>query len=112
MQAVWRKYVQAMRQAGFSAGVGVYVASGLLTYGASQGAPLLAPVDLPTNACLPVQSHQRVSPRNAKASDACMPHMLERMHLYVRVSCVDACLRGLALAPKVARSTPSHCQGE
>ncbi len=85
MQAVWRNYVQAMRQAGFSAGVGVYVASGLLTYGASQGAPLLAPMDLPTTACLPVQSHQRVSPRNAKVSDACVPHMLERVNLYVRV---------------------------
>ncbi len=36
-QVVWRKYIQAMRQAGFGAGVGVYVASGLLTYGASQG---------------------------------------------------------------------------
>ena len=75
MQAVWRNYVQAMQQAGFSAGVGVYVASGLLTYGASQGAPLLAPEDLPTTACLLVQSHQRVSPCNAKVSDACMPHM-------------------------------------
>ncbi len=36
-QVVWRNYIQAMRQAGFGAEVGVYVASGLLTYGASQG---------------------------------------------------------------------------
>ncbi|KAK9827655.1 hypothetical protein WJX81_004166 [Elliptochloris bilobata] len=33
---IWHNYIQAMSQAGFSAGVGVYVASGLLTYGASQ----------------------------------------------------------------------------
>ena len=38
MQVVWNNYIQAMRQAGFSSAMGVYVASGLLTYGASQGA--------------------------------------------------------------------------
>ncbi|KAK9827681.1 hypothetical protein WJX81_007940 [Elliptochloris bilobata] len=34
--ALWHSYIQAMKQANFSAGVSVYVASGLLTYGASQ----------------------------------------------------------------------------
>ncbi len=37
VQVVWRNYIQAMRQAGFGLGVGVYVASGLLTYGANEG---------------------------------------------------------------------------
>ena len=37
LQVIWHNYIQAMRLAGFSAGVGVYVASGLLTYGARQG---------------------------------------------------------------------------
>lgn len=39
MQVIWSNYIDAMRQAGFSSGTGVYVASGLLTYGASQGNP-------------------------------------------------------------------------
>lgn len=36
-QVVWDRYVRAMQEANFSASVGMYVASGLLTYGASQG---------------------------------------------------------------------------
>lgn len=40
MQVIWNNYIHAMRQAGFSSGTGVYVASGLLTYGASQGTSL------------------------------------------------------------------------
>ena len=37
MQVIWNNYIDAMRQAGFSSSTGVFVASGLLTYGASQG---------------------------------------------------------------------------
>ena len=39
IQVVWANYVDAMKQAGFSAGQGLYIASGLLTYGANDGAP-------------------------------------------------------------------------
>ena len=35
-QAVWNAYVLSMRQAGFTAAVPMYAASGLLTYGASE----------------------------------------------------------------------------
>ena len=37
LQVVWHGYVQSMRQALFSADLGLYVASGLLTYGANDG---------------------------------------------------------------------------
>lgn len=37
LQAVWNAYVGSMRQAGFTANVPMYVASGLLTYGANDG---------------------------------------------------------------------------
>ena len=37
VQVIWDRYVRAMQEARFSESVGVYVASGLLTYGASQG---------------------------------------------------------------------------
>ena len=39
---MWANYVDAMKQAGFSAGQGLYIASGLLTYGANDGAPCLS----------------------------------------------------------------------
>lgn len=35
LQAVWAAYVASMRQAGFTDGLPMYAASGLLTYGAS-----------------------------------------------------------------------------
>ncbi len=38
MQAVWNAYVQSMRQACFTPDTPMYVASGLLTYGANNGA--------------------------------------------------------------------------
>ncbi len=62
MQVVWRNYLKAMRQAGFSAGVGVYVASGLLTYGASQGTPLLGSREHAYPWLLAAQSRQRMIP--------------------------------------------------
>ncbi len=34
---MWNAYVGSMRQAGFTANVPMYVASGLLTYGANDG---------------------------------------------------------------------------
>ncbi len=37
LQVVWHGYVQAMRQAGFTGDLVLYVASGLLTYGANEG---------------------------------------------------------------------------
>ena len=37
LQVVWHGYVQSMRQALFSPDLGLYVASGLLTYGANDG---------------------------------------------------------------------------
>ena len=37
VQVVWHGYVQAMRQAGFTGDLVLYVASGLLTYGANEG---------------------------------------------------------------------------
>ena len=46
VQVVWHNYVQAMRTAGFSQDVVLYGASGLLTYGANDGAAL---ADLHTN---------------------------------------------------------------
>lgn len=42
-QAVWNAYVGSMRQAGFTADIPMYVASGLLTYGANDGALPCAP---------------------------------------------------------------------
>ncbi len=39
-QVVWHGYVQAMRQAGFTGDLVLYVASGLLTYGANDGASI------------------------------------------------------------------------
>ena len=44
LQVVWHGYVQAMRQAGFSGDLVLYVASGLLTYGANEGAPQMPPI--------------------------------------------------------------------
>ena len=38
-QVVWRGYVQSMLQAGFTSELVLYAASGLLTYGASDGMP-------------------------------------------------------------------------
>lgn len=43
VQVVWHGYVQAMRQAGFTGDLVLYVASGLLTYGANEG-KLFVPV--------------------------------------------------------------------
>ena len=37
LQVVWHNYIMAMQKAGFSGNLGLYVASGLLTYGASDG---------------------------------------------------------------------------
>lgn len=42
LQALWNEYVQAMQRGGFSADTPMYVASGLLTYGANDGALMLA----------------------------------------------------------------------
>lgn len=58
LQALWNAYVQAMRQAGFSRDTPMYVASGLLTYGASDGAltpplPALADIIVPIVHCRP-----------------------------------------------------------
>ncbi len=73
MQVVWRNYIQAMRQAGFGAGVGVYVASGLLTYGASKGTPLLAPMHVPTSGFLTVTTMPaHDTSATAKGCSACM----------------------------------------
>jgi hypothetical protein len=36
-QVVWEKYIEAMKLAGFDSTQGLYIASGLLTYGASDG---------------------------------------------------------------------------
>jgi hypothetical protein len=64
-QAVWQSYVHAMRLAGFSNNTSVYVASGLLTYGAEHGNALLAASfvrsrNLPTSIRLRVEStHQK-----------------------------------------------------
>lgn len=41
-QVIWDRYVRAMQDAGFSDSIGVYVASGLLTYGASRGGHALS----------------------------------------------------------------------
>ena len=52
-EAVWNAYVASMRQAGFTSDVPMYVASGLLTYGASDGAaPVFLRFDLPFSLCL------------------------------------------------------------
>ena len=37
LQVVWEKYIEAMKLAGFDQDQGLYIASGLLTYGASAG---------------------------------------------------------------------------
>ncbi len=39
VQVVWEKYIEAMQVAGFNPHQGLYIASGLLTYGASEGEP-------------------------------------------------------------------------
>ena len=44
VQVIWDRYVRAMQEARFSESVGVYIASGLLTYGASQGEKFLTPI--------------------------------------------------------------------
>jgi len=36
-QVVWENYIDAMKLAGFNPDQGLYIASGLLTYGASEG---------------------------------------------------------------------------
>ncbi len=89
MQVVWRNYIQAMRQAGFSAVVGVYVASGLLTYGASQGTPLLAPMNLHTTGILAVTitpAHDTLAPQRG-AMHACMfMHVYISLHMFTSMS--------------------------
>ncbi len=45
-QAVWNAYVASMRQAGFKPDVPMYVASGLLTYGASDGEDVASSFEL------------------------------------------------------------------
>lgn len=40
VQVIWHLYKQAMKEAGFSAPTGLYIASGVLTYGADDGEPL------------------------------------------------------------------------
>ncbi len=72
MQVVWRNYVHAMREAGFSAGVGVYVASGLLTYGASKGSPLLAQMNLSTTGVPAVTVTPAQKLRSASGRIVCM----------------------------------------
>lgn len=37
IQVMWSNYVDTMREAGFNGGQGLYIASGLLTYGAKEG---------------------------------------------------------------------------
>lgn len=37
VQVIWDRYVRAMQEARFTESVGVYIASGLLTYGANEG---------------------------------------------------------------------------
>ncbi len=55
LQALWNEYVQAMQRGGFSADTPMYVASGLLTYGANEGAlmrrTLLLSLGLPYILC-------------------------------------------------------------
>ena len=43
VKVVWHNYIMAMQKAGFSSNVGLYVASGLLTYGANDGELCLHP---------------------------------------------------------------------
>ena len=43
MQVVWHNYIMAMQKAGFSPDLGLYAASGLLTYGASAGESSVLP---------------------------------------------------------------------
>ena len=43
VQVVWHNYIMAMQKAGFSPDLGLYAASGLLTYGASAGESSLLP---------------------------------------------------------------------
>lgn len=78
MQVVWRNYLKAMRQAGFSAGVGVYVASGLLTYGASQGTPLLGSHEYACPWLLAVQSQRMITPALRRAVQC----IHECLHMY------------------------------
>jgi hypothetical protein len=80
VQVIWHLYKQAMVQANFNASTGLYIASGLLTYGASEGMWIAFPtLMLASCACAP-PSHMFLPPWTLNMPDrACLPAEMTRI---------------------------------